>query len=88
MAHHYTQASIAHPYQILLTTLIRDFGLTFYERLSMNLRDALLAFDEMVEQEVILQYEVVKTLEGKRKGLREAKFIIIPHPLFVRGYLK
>jgi hypothetical protein len=83
MAHHYTQASIAHPYQILLTTLIRDFGLTFYERLSMNLRDAILAFDEMVEQEVILQYEVVKTLEGKRKGLREAKFIIIPHPLFV-----
>ena len=39
MSHHYTQASITQPYSINLTTIIRDFGLTAYDRLSHNLRD-------------------------------------------------
>jgi hypothetical protein len=84
MAHHYTQASITQPYHILLTTIIRDFGLTEYERLSMNLRNVLIALDEMVEKGVVLSYKVEKTLETDlRNKLVEAKLILTPHPHFV-----
>ena len=84
MAHHYSQASITQPYHILLTTIIRDFGLTEYERLSMNLTKVLLALDEMREKNVVLNYKVEKTLDSEQRNkLVEAKLIIIPHPHFV-----
>jgi hypothetical protein len=83
MSHHYTQASISHPYSINLSTIIRDFGLTAYERLSHNLRDVEIALDEMKEKEVILNYKVDKTLNvDQRNKMTEAKITITPHPKF------
>jgi hypothetical protein len=52
ISHHYTQASVLEKYQILLSTIIRDFGLTAYERLRDNLRDVKKALDEMSVKEV------------------------------------
>ena len=84
MAHHYIQASIAQPYHILLTTMIRDFGLTQYKWLSHNLQKALPALDELKAKDVILDYTVDQSLDhDARNKLVEAKFIIIPHPHFV-----
>jgi len=54
MSHHYGQASFANPYHFLLSTVIRDFGLTQYAQLRDNLRDVQIALDEMVEKKVIL----------------------------------
>jgi len=83
MSHHYTQASLTNPYSILLTTIIRDFGLTRYQNLNMNLRDAKLALEEMKEKEVILEYKIEKTIEvQKRNKLIDIKFLITPHPTF------
>ena len=84
MSHHYIQASISHPYHILLSTLIRDFGLTQYARLRDNLRDAQLALDEMKEKNVLLSYKIDKVLENsKRNKLLDAKLILTPDPTFV-----
>jgi hypothetical protein len=84
MSHHYIQASISQPYHILLSTIIRDFGLTPYARLRDNLRDVQLALDEMQEKDVLLSYKVSKVLENsKRNKLLDAKFTLIPNPLFV-----
>lgn len=52
LSHHYTQASVLEKYQILLSTIIRDFGLTAYERLRDNLRDVKIALDEMLVKEI------------------------------------
>jgi len=83
MSHHYTQASFINPYGILLTTIIRDFGLTKYQNFNMNLRDAKLALEEMKEKEVVLEYKTEKTLEGQnRNKLVDVKFLITPHPTF------
>ncbi len=83
MSHHYIQASIANPYHILLSTIIRDFGLTQYAQLRDNLRDVQLALDEMQEKKVLLSYKIQKTLENsKRNKLLDAKFILIPDPAF------
>jgi hypothetical protein len=84
MSHHYIQASISQPYHILLSTIIRDLGLTPYERLRDNLRDVQIALEEMKEKDVLLSYKVSKVLENSKRGkLLDAKFILTPNPLFV-----
>lgn len=83
LSHHYTQASMTQPYSILLTTIIRDFGLTAYERLSHNLRDVEAALEEMKQKSVILKYTIDKTLDAEQRNkMIEAKITILPHPYF------
>jgi hypothetical protein len=84
MSHNYLQASIANPYHFLLSTIIRDFGLTQYAQLRDNLRDVQIALDEMVEKKVLLSYKSEKVLENsKRAKLLDTKFILFPDPSFV-----
>lgn len=47
MAHHFTQASIATKYSILLSTIIKDFGLTPQKRIQTNMKDVEKALIEM-----------------------------------------
>lgn len=84
MSHNYLQASIANPYHFLLSTIIRDFGLTQYAQLRDNLRDVQIALDEMVEKKVLLSYKAEKILENsKRAKLLDTKFVLHPDPSFV-----
>jgi hypothetical protein len=79
MSHHFTQASIANSYNILLTTIIRDFGLTPYKQLRDNLRDVLAALEEMKEKEVISFYEVEKMFDTRRRNkMVDAKLTLFP----------
>ena len=83
MNHHYTQASITNTYGIMLTTIIRDFGLTEYKWLSLNLRDVQKALEEMKEKAIILNYTVEKILDAsQRNKVIDAKIIITPSPFF------
>jgi hypothetical protein len=83
MSHHYRQASLMNTYQIKLSTIIRDIGLTTYQRLPNNLREVTEAFEEMKTKEVVLKFEIQKTLDLKnRNKLVDAKFVITPHPKF------
>lgn len=86
MSHHYTQASITQPYNILLSTIIRDFGISEYERPSLNLNYVIKALEEMKGKDVILRYEVIKVNDsGNRNKLIDAKIIITPHPFFANA---
>ena len=80
MSHHFTQASIHIPYTILLSTVIRDFGLTQYAQMRDNLRDVCASLDEMKEMDVLLKYAVEKVYDNRK--LRDAKLILTPHPKF------
>lgn len=83
LSHHYTQASMTQPYSINLTTIIRDFGLTAYERLSHNLRDVEAALDEMKQKDVVLNFKIEKTLDAEQRNkMVEAKITLTPHPRF------
>ena len=80
MSHHYTQASPMNNYSIMLTTIIRDFGLTAYEKLSNNLREVKKALKEMEDKEVVLNFKIEPVLDSQRKGkLLDAKIVIQPH---------
>ena len=84
MSHHYIQASIANPYHFLLSTVIRDFGLTQYKQLRDNLRDVQIALEEMIEKKVLISYQAEKIIENsKRAKLLDAKLTLIPDPTFV-----
>jgi hypothetical protein len=89
MAHHYTQAGLMHPYSIMLSTIIRDFGLTVYGKLPHNLRDVLKALDEMKEKNVLLDYKVDKEEDKKQRGkLLDAKITLTPHPEFTSEVIR
>lgn len=83
MSHHYTQASLSQPYHIMLSTVVRDFGLAEYERPSQNLHQITKSLEEMKQKNVLLSYQIEKVidLENRRK-LIDAKFILTPHPFF------
>jgi hypothetical protein len=84
MSHHFTQASFAQPYSIMISTVIRDFGLTAYAKLSHNLRDVETALKEMVEKEVLSKYELQKIFNAKRRNkLDDVKLILYPAQKFV-----
>ena len=83
MSHHFTQSSFAHPYSIMLSTVIRDFGLTAYEKLTHNLRDVETALKEMVSKDVLLKYDIDKIIDEKRSNkIADVKLILYPHPKF------
>lgn len=83
MSHHFIQASLVHRYDIKLTTIIRDFGLTRYEKISNNLRDVRMALKEMETSKVILNFTEEPVYDHDRKNkLSDVKFIIQPHPHF------
>lgn len=92
LSHHYTQASIMEKYQILLSTVIRDFGLTLYDNIRNNLRDIKIALDEMsvrqveveengqiVKKEVgiIANYKIEKKFNPENKRKMEDALITI-----------
>lgn len=89
MAHHYPQASFSNPYHFLLTTIIRDFGLTEYAQLRDNLRDVQTALDEMKEKGIIMSYKIERTLDSKRRNkLIDAKFVLTPDARFISEVIK
>ncbi len=88
MSHHFTQASISTRYEIKLSTIIRDFGLTAYTWISQNLRDVESALKEMKEKDIILNYTTEKLLDTRQRiKLIDAKFTIMPHPNFSGGVI-
>lgn len=89
MSHHFTQASFTQPYTILLSTVIRDFGLTAYEKLSHNLRDVETALKEMVAKDVLLKYDLQKILDEKRSNkIADVRLVLYPHPKFCGEIIK
>lgn len=62
LSHSFTYASATRPpYNIKLSTLIRDFGLKKYARLRDNLREVIKALEEMKKAKVIYDYRREKT---------------------------
>ncbi len=84
MSHFYTQASLTEKYNILLSTIIRDFGLTRYTQLRNNLAEVEKAIDELKEKNVIINCTIDKVFDVNPKTkLNDVKFTFQPHPFFV-----
>lgn len=84
MSHHYTQASFSESYSIMLTTIIRDFGLVRRKQIKDNLRDVELAIEEMKKKNVVLITKIEKILEtSKRLKVSDVKITFTPHPEFI-----
>ncbi len=89
MAHHYVQASFTEKYEILLSTIIRDFGLTKQKRIQQNLQKVEAALEELKNKELVLNCNVEKIYDyEKKRKLEDVKFIFQPHPSFVNDTKK
>lgn len=89
LSHHYTQASLTDPYHFLLTTVIRDFGLTKQEQLRNNQIEVEKALEEMKAKNVVLNFKADKVIESAaRAKLIDVKFNLQPHPYFVSDVKK
>lgn len=83
MSHHFTQADITKPYTVMLTTIIRDFGLTVQGRLKDNLKNVEAALEQMKEKDSILSYKIDKVCDQKIKTkIIDAHVRLIPSPSF------
>lgn len=84
MSHHFTQASLTENYTILLTTIIRDFGLTKRKQLKDNLRELEVAVEELKKSNVIINYKLEKIIErSPRIKLVDVRLTIQPHFEFI-----
>jgi hypothetical protein len=86
LSHNYTQASLEKKdkYSILLSTLIRDFGLSTNQPLRVSWQQVKAALEKLEEADVILSFERTPVSDPKRKGkIADAKITITPHPRFI-----
>ncbi len=85
LALRYTQADTANTFNIKLSTIIENSGITLYGRLSDNLKQAKEALDGM--RDVVARYAVkpsyTPNANGKGRMLQDATFIIVPSKDFV-----
>jgi len=89
MSHHFLQASLSNPFTIKLSTVIRDFGLTAYAKISHNLRDIEVALKEMVQKNVLLKYNLEKIHDTSRRNkIADVRLILYPHPHFVSAVIE
>lgn len=84
LSHFFIQASITQMYTIMLSTLIRDFGLTKYKQMSKNLRDFEKSIDELKDSGTIINFysETIKQTTPRNKII-DYKLRIQAHPEFI-----
>lgn len=84
ISHLFMLRSIELPYNIMLSTIIRDSGMTRYARINDNLIQVQKCFTEMIEIGSIDRYDMEKIYdENKKNKLTDVKFLIyISHSFF------
>lgn len=89
LSHFYIQASLTDKYTVLLSTLIRDFGLTKYAQMSKNLRDFEKGVEELKDSNTIINFdkEEIKQ-ERPRLKVIDYRLTIQPHPEFISDVKK
>lgn len=87
MGHHFVQANYAEFYEISLTTILRDFGLSPQKSLTSNLDDVMIALEEMYTKNSIMQFSAdEKTYDVKRRNmLTNVKFKLHPSESFLNN---
>jgi hypothetical protein len=89
LSHNFTYANMAKDFNISLSTMLRDFGLTPYEYMRDNLRHVTKALEEMKEKRVIRSYEVKHIYDPQRKNkLVDAIIEIKPDLEFVNQTIR
>ncbi len=89
LSHFYIQASLTEKYGVLLSTLIRDFGLTQYQQMSKNLRDFEKAVEELKSSNTILNFYREEIRQDRpRVKIIDYRLTFQPHPEFISDVKK
>ena len=86
MSHLFTQASWKNTYSILLTTIIRDSGITRYKNLKDNLNQVRSVCKEMVQKHVLLGFKEERRYSGRK--IIDVKFVLKPGFTFIQDMIR
>jgi hypothetical protein len=81
LSHNYTQASVLTPYEIKMSTIVRDSALVNARRVRDQARYIAESLDELQAKQVLLHYKK-KMVEGKRGKIEDILYSLIPDPSF------
>ena len=91
LSHNYTQASMMTKdrYTILLSTIIRDSGVTKRNKPAQDIANVKKSLDELKKEKILMEYNIEKIMQTKKDGtlhatnIKDAKFTFIPTPKFI-----
>lgn len=83
ISHMFITGNIKSPYNIMLSTVIRDSGMTQYKNISMNIVQVENCLNEMINIGSIDKYEMEKVFfEGKKNKIEDVKFLLWVSKIF------
>jgi hypothetical protein len=83
ISHMFVTKNIERPYNILLSTVIRDSGMTEYKQISDSIIQVKRCIDEMVDIGSIERYDIEKIYSAeKRNRIEDVKFLLWISPSF------
>ncbi len=89
LSHVYIYAKVGNTFNIMLTTLIRDFGLTFYGKLTKNHEEVEDSLKLLIEHRILNKYEMDYVHQKKpRKKLSDVKYTLYPDINFVHDVIE
>ena len=86
MSHLYRQANWKNSYSIMLTTIIRDSGITEYKNLKDNLSEVRKVLDEMKQKNIIIYAKEDGRYAGRK--IIDMKFTIKPGYYFIKDMVR
>ena len=81
LSHNYTQASLLTPYEIKMSTIVRDSALVNARRVRDQARYIADSLDELKAKQILLNYQK-KMVAGKRGKIEDILYTLVPDPFF------
>ncbi len=89
LSHYFVQASKKNTYDIKLTTVVINSGMTFHTQVTNTRTQIISTLKELVINEVLEKYEFINLYEGQRKNkVTDVKFQLFPHDSFINDVVK
>ncbi|MFQ5544138.1 MAG: hypothetical protein ACE5FY_07290 [Nitrospiria bacterium] len=83
LSHHYVNASFITPYEVLLSSIIRDSGLLTYGRMRDQVKKFELTLNEIAEEKVITHFDKEER-KGKNNKILDVLYKLYAHTGFIK----
>jgi hypothetical protein len=83
ISHMFLQATITNPYEIKLSTIVRDSGMKEYKTISERARQVEKSLNELMKPEINVIYNWKKTIESEKNKILDVKYSLFMSESFV-----
>lgn len=83
ISHMFLQATVTNPYEIKLSTIVRDSGMKEYKTISERARQVEKSLNELMKPEINVIYNWKKTIESEKNKILDVKYSLFMSESFV-----